>query len=358
MHTKRIKKVITQMNNHHINQMIITSPASLFYLTNHWVHPGERFLALYLNTSGETIYFANSLFYLNSEITCPIIRYTDNQNPIDLLFKHLSDTGIIGVDNTISANFLLDILSRLQNASLTPASECVNLVRMIKDENEINSLRQSSLINDRTMRDIISTINPNLTELELSHKLPELYCNHGGDGYQVVPIISYGKNCANAHHRPDNTKLSIGDSIVFDIGIPYQNYCSDMTRTVFYKDISKKFENIYHLVLKAQLEACAAIKPGVRCCDIDSIGRNVISSEGYGDFFTHRIGHNIGIEGHEFPSISSDNKMLLQEGMVFSIEPGIYIPNEGGVRIEDLVVVTKDGCEILNHYTKDLQIIS
>lgn len=357
MHYERIQKVITQLKHHRIEQLIVTSPASLFYLTGHWVHPGERFLALYLNIAGEMTYFANELFHLSDAVDCPIVRYSDSCNPVHFLLEHLKDSGTIGVDNSLSTNFLLDLINGLKKSQIKLASDCVNLIRMIKDSEEINLLSKSSLINDCTMADIIKTISPDLTELELSHKLPELYCNHGGNGYHVVPIVSYGANCADAHHQPDETKLSVGDSIVFDMGIPYKSYCSDMTRTVFYGDVSKKFESIYNLVLKAQLAASAAIKPGVRCCDIDAIGRNIITSEGYGSFFTHRIGHNIGIEGHEFPSISQDNKMILQEGMVFSVEPGIYIPNEGGVRIEDLVVVTADGYQVLNHYTKDLQVI-
>lgn len=357
MKNKRIQNVITQLKHHQIEQMIVTSPASLFYLTGHWVHPGERFLALYLNVAGEVVYFANELFYLSDAVNCPVVRYHDSQNPIELLLKHLSDTGAIGVDNSLSANFLLDLSGRLRYGKLQLASNCVNLVRMIKDSEEIELLQKSSQINDYTMADIISAISPELTELQLSHKLPELYCKYGGDGYQVVPIVSYGANCSDAHHRPDDSKLSAGDSIVFDMGIPYKSYCSDMTRTVFYKDVSKKFEDIYHIVLKAQLAASAAVKPGIPCSEIDAVGRDIITSEGYGPYFTHRIGHNIGIEGHEFPSISGDNPMILQDGMVFSVEPGIYIPGEGGVRIEDLVVVTADGCKVLNHYTKDLQVI-
>lgn len=357
MHNERIKKVISQMKTNQINQLLVTSPSSLFYLTNHWVHPGERFLALYLNVSGDVIYFANSLFHLSPDISCPIIFYNDNQNPIDFLFKYLKDIGTIGVDNTLAANFLLDILHRLHQGKIVLASNCINLVRMIKDNEEIELLRHSSLINDKTMNDIIHSISPTLTEAELAHKLPESYCSHGGDGYQVVPIVSYGANCADAHHRPDDTKLAIGNSIVLDMGIPYKSYYSDMTRSVFYGDVSKKWKSIYNIVLNAQLEAINAIKPGIRCCDIDLIGRKIIAAEGYGDFFTHRIGHNIGIDGHEFPSISSDNEMELQEGMVFSIEPGIYIPNEGGIRIEDLIVVKKNGYEILNHYKKDLQVL-
>lgn len=357
MQYKRIQNVIDQMKQQQIQQMIVTSPASLFYLTNHWVHPGERFLALYLNISGDVIYFANELFYLSDAVNCHVVRYSDSQSPVDLLFKHLKDNGTIGVDNSLSANFLLDLMSRLRSGTVKLASDCVNLVRMIKDSEEIQLLRRSSLINDCTMADIIRAISPDLTELELSHKLPELFCKHGGNGYLVDPIVSYGPNGADAHHKPDATKLSPGDSIVFDMGIPYKSYCSDMTRSVFYGDVSEKFESIYTIVLKAQLAASAAVKPGVPCREIDTIGREIIAAEGYGSFFTHRIGHNIGIEGHEFPSISVDNEMVLQEGMVFSVEPGIYIPNEGGVRIEDLVVVTADGCEVLNHYPKDLQVI-
>ena len=141
------------------------------------------------------------------------------------------------------------------------------------------------------------------------------------------------------------------------MGCKYNGYCSDMTRTVFFKKVSERQEFIYNLVRKANETAESIIKPGVRLCDIDKAARDVIANEGYGEYFTHRLGHFIGRDVHEYGDVSAAFDLPVEEGMIFSIEPGVYLPGEFGVRVEDLVIVTKDGCEILNHYTKELQVI-
>ena len=171
-------------------------------------------------------------------------------------------------------------------------------------------------------------------------------------------IVAYGKYCAIPHHGPSKEVfLQPGDNVLFDIGKNLDGYYSDMTRTVCYKSATDLQRKIYDLVLEANMAAIAAVKPGVRACDVDAAARNVIAKAGYGEYFTHRTGHNIGIEVHEWPDISSTNEMPLVPGMCFSIEPGIYLPDSVGVRIEDLVIVTENGCEVLNHYTKDFQIV-
>lgn len=155
----------------------------------------------------------------------------------------------------------------------------------------------------------------------------------------------------------DGTMLKEGDSIIVDMGCVYEGYCSDMTRTFFYKKVSDKQKEVYNLVLKAQLAAQAAIKPGVRLADIDRIARDIITEGGYGPQFNHRLGHFIGRLCHEAGEVNATSDIIAEEGMIFSIEPGVYLPHEFGVRIEDLVLVTKDGVKILNHYPKDLQVI-
>ena len=358
MNYKRTNKIVEQMKRRGIDQLLVCSPSSIFYLTGQWIHPGERFLALLICADGSSTCIANKLFYLGDGIDCPTAIYSDEDDPIALLMKHMADKGKIGIDSALSAGFLLRIIDKLSNAKLEIASECVELVRMVKDSDEIESLRSSSHINDLSMGDIINAISPELSEIQLAHRLPEIYCSHGGNGYKADPIVSYGANCADPHHGPDESMLKKGDSIVIDTGIPHLSYYSDMTRTVFYADVSPELERIYHVVLKAQLAAEETVAPGVKASDVDAAARRIITEAGYGQYFTHRTGHNIGIDVHEAPSISSDNSMQLVEGMCFSIEPGIYIPGVGGVRIEDLVVVSHDACEVLNKFPKDLRVIS
>jgi Xaa-Pro dipeptidase len=152
-------------------------------------------------------------------------------------------------------------------------------------------------------------------------------------------------------------KVGLGQTILVDGGRPFRMYESDMTRTVFFRDPSNRDRLVYEAVKAANLAAKAVIRPGVRCCDIDRAGRAVIEAAGYGKYFTHRLGHNLGLEGHEPPDIGPLCEMKIVPGMCFSVEPGIYLPGEMGVRVEDLVVVTEDGCEVLNDYTRELQVL-
>ena len=170
--------------------------------------------------------------------------------------------------------------------------------------------------------------------------------------------MCFGANAAVGHYRCGDVELKRGDCILMDVGCKKDNYCADMTRTFFCGETeNEEAERIYNLVLKANRAAEAMIKPGVRFCDIDKAARSVIEEAGYGEAFTHRLGHFIGLEVHDFGDVSSVNQDTAQVGNIFSIEPGIYIEAKYGVRIEDLVLVTEDGHEILNSYSKKLEIV-
>jgi len=171
-------------------------------------------------------------------------------------------------------------------------------------------------------------------------------------------MVLFGEKTGEAHGNPGLRTLKPGDMVLFDLGVVLDGYCSDITRTVAYKSINDKQKEIYETVQRAEQEALEASKPGTRIGDLDMVARNIITEAGYGEYFLHRLGHGLGISVHEFPSMSRNNDDVLQEGMVYTIEPGIYIPGLGGVRIEDDVIITKDGYETLTKYPKELQIIS
>jgi Xaa-Pro dipeptidase len=170
-------------------------------------------------------------------------------------------------------------------------------------------------------------------------------------------MVLFGEKSGDPHGNPGERKLKAGDIVLFDLGVVLDGYCSDITRTVAYKSISEKQKDIYNTVLKAELASIEASKPGTRIGDLDKVARDIITDAGYGDYFPHRIGHGIGINVHEFPSMSHLNEGILKEGMVYTIEPGIYLPGIGGVRIEDDILVTADGCETLTEFPKELQIV-
>ena len=170
-------------------------------------------------------------------------------------------------------------------------------------------------------------------------------------------IVQSGANAADPHGAPKADLIKPNELCLFDLGVDYKGYMSDASRTVAFGKVSDKAKEIYQVCLEAQLAAQAAAKPGMRAFELDKIARDIITKAGYGEYFIHRLGHGIGQSDHEFPSIMEGNELVLEPGMCFSIEPGIYVPGVAGVRIEDCVYLTKDGNEPFTHTTKELQII-
>lgn len=354
---KRFQALVERLKKEDMDYLLVTDPASISYLTDKMIYPGERMLVLCVSAKGQHAFFLNRLFNVPKTFDFEKIWFFDTDDYIKMLADYLQGAKKIGVDKIWPARFLLPLMNHLPQATFVNGSYAIDEIRMIKDENEKALMRQASLINDQSMEDMLHALKEGVTENEMAEQLLSFYAKHGGEGFSFAPIVGYGANGADGHHGCDDTPLKKGDSIVIDMGCMYQGYCSDMTRTVFYQEVSEKQKEVYQLVLEANLAAEAIIKPGVRLCDIDKAARDVIEKAGYGPHFNHRTGHFIGREVHEYGDVSANFDMPVKEGMIFSIEPGIYIEGEFGVRIEDLVLVTEDGCEILNHYPKDLIVI-
>ena len=355
MTNERINRVLKQMNDKGLTQLLVSDPVSIRYLTNANVYPGERFYALLLKQNNEHILFMNKLF-MKQDTAIKEVWYQDSDNYMDMVITYLDKDKILGVDKDLNAKFLIPIIND-GHIKCELGSICVDDTRAIKDEKEIALMIENSLINDEVMKYAKSCIKEGISEKELAALIDKKYLEFGCQKNAFPPICSFGKNGADPHHMPDDTRLQKGDAIVLDIGGCKDNYCSDMTRTYFFKEATDLQKKVHDIVLKANEEAEKIIKPGVRLCDIDLTARNIIANEGYGEYFTHRLGHFIGQSGHEFGDVSSTNTNVVKEGMIFSIEPGIYLPGQFGVRIEDLVLVTKDGCHVLNHVAKPYEII-
>jgi Xaa-Pro dipeptidase len=355
---ERLKHVTDYMMEKGLAQLLISDPASIFYLTGKWILPGERLLVLHLNLKGEKKLFLNELFPIHEDLGVDLVFFNDTDDCIRILADSLEDKGDIGVDKNWPARFLLRLMDIMPNSKFVNGSDALDRARMIKDPDECDLMREASLLNDAAMNQIIETFDPNDTELDISRKLNDIYVSSGADGLSFTPIIAFGANAAMPHHDTGKAHVKPGDSIILDIGCGKDSYCSDMTRTVFYHSVSDKACEVYEIVRQANQAAIDMVKPGVRFCDVDAAARGVIEAAGYGPYFTHRTGHSIGIEVHDLGDVSSQNIELLQPGMIFSIEPGIYLEGEFGVRIEDLVLVTEDGCEVLNNHPKVLTIVS
>lgn len=359
MNQTRVNNVLKQMEERGMDHLIISDPSSIDYLTGYRNQPGERMYALLLSLDGHHTLFMNRLFYLDQELNLDIVWYDDTQDGPAEIAKHLQNARVVGVDKNWEARFLMRVMELAnEECCFELGSICVDYVRMHKDEQEIDLMRRSSQLNDQAIDQVIQLCaKGTLTEKEVGSQLDNIFHSLGCSGISFSPIVGYGANGADGHHGCDDSKLQVGDSIVIDMGGIYQGYCSDMTRTVFYKEVSDKQREVYELVKKANETAEAMIKPGVRLCDIDKAARDVITKAGYGPNFNHRLGHFIGRDVHEYGDVSAAFDMKVEAGMIFSIEPGIYLQGEFGVRIEDLVLVTEDGCEVLNQYSKDLMVI-
>lgn len=356
MNDKRLEKVIKRMREEHIDQLLLCDPSSIFYLLNKWIYPGERMHILSILSTGEVKLFVNKLFPIEEDLGVEKVILDDTDDQIRILANDIVPR-VVAVDKNLVAKFLIPLMDIVDDASFIEGSYIIDDLRAVKDDDEIEKMFESSEINDKAMAKMKEKLSEDLSEEMMQDYLQNVYKDLGSNKFSFEPIIGYGKNCSDPHHSNDSSIKKKGDSIVVDMGCVYRDYCSDMTRTFFYKEADEKSREIYNTVLKANLAAINTVKPGVKYSDIDKAARDVIEEAGYGEYFTHRTGHFIGIDTHDVGDISSSNDDIAKVGNIFSIEPGIYIPGGLGVRIEDLVLVTEDGCKVLNSYPKELTII-
>ena len=236
-------------------------------------------------------------------------------------------------------------------------SRCVDDARMHKDAQELQWMRESSHKNDQATMQTIARLHTGMSENEAAALHTGFANQLGSSKPSFEPLVCFGSNCAEPHHDTGADILKDGNSVILDVGLTWQDYCSDMTRTVFMGHASDEQKRVYDLVCAANAAGRAAVRPGAALRDIDHAARKVIEDAGYGEYFIHRTGHGIGLEVHEFPDVSASSEAIAEPGMTFSIEPGIYLPGRFGVRVEDLVAVTEDGCETLNAAPRELMIL-
>lgn len=358
MKNQRVLSVIKRMKSIGLSQMVVTSPASIYYLTGKWMAVGERMIALYININGDHKFLVNKLFPIEEDLGVQIVWFTDSDDPIKVLSNVVEKDKVLGVDKFWPAQFIIRLMELNAVKGFANSSNIIDELRMVKDEEEKELMRKSSKINDRVMKKLWGELKEGYTEKYYSRLLLDLYEEEGAQGISFDPIVGFGEHAADPHHEPDTTKLKNGESLVIDIGGIYNHYCSDMTRTIFFgQEPSKEDKEIYEIVRNANLNSIAKVKEGVKFSEIDRAARSYIEDKGYGEYFTHRTGHSVGLEIHDKGDVSSINHEEVRAGMIFSIEPGIYLPGKIGVRIEDLVLVTKDGTEVLNSVSKEVNVI-
>ena len=230
-------------------------------------------------------------------------------------------------------------------------------LRTIKTEDEIEKIQKAQKIAENALDNILEFIRPGVTEREIALKLDEFILRNGAEALSFETIALTGENTSMPHGVPGDRKVQTGDFVLMDFGAVYDGYHSDMTRTVCVGQPTDKMKKVYNIVLDAQLKALDGIKSGVLGSEIDGIARKYIEDNGYGDAFGHSLGHGVGMEIHEYPNASSKSKTIFKENMVVTVEPGIYLPSEFGVRIEDFVVVTEKSCRNLTNCPKKMIIL-
>ncbi|CAN5771465.1 aminopeptidase P family protein [soil metagenome] len=357
----RIGRAQQQMTEQGIDVTFVGPSSDLQYLIGIDAHLSERLNLLILPASGKPMLVVPvleaPLAHTASDLV-EIHEWTETESPAELVGKLTGDREgqTIAVSDQLWSGFLLNLQGTVLGADWISAQPVMKPLRSTKDKHEIAILGEVSRLTDEAWHEFIEG-GPvsGLTETQAMERLAALMQKRGlGSGFG---ICASGPNSASPHHHTGDRVIEEGDAVIFDWGGTLHGYHSDVTRTVFVGTPSKKFRKVYDLVLRANQATLEAVKPGVPCEQLDATARDLISGEGFGEYFIHRVGHGLGMDVHEEPYLVGGNTTPLVEGMVFSDEPGIYIEGEFGVRIEDSVVCTADGGRRLNDATRDLTVM-
>ena len=338
--------------------IVLFPSRNLRYLAGYSEDPAERHFLLFVPSDGEPTFLVPELSgeQIREASWVPDVRtWGDAEDPVPLIADIADELGMGGgnvlVDDTMWALFTQDLRDALPDATFGLAGEVLGDLRVRKDDAELDAMRRAGAVADETVRDLreLGEEALGMTEAELAAEIEKLLEANGGTGVSFDTIVGAGPNGAKPHHHHSDREIEAGEPVVLDFGTRVGGYPSDQTRTlVFGGEPSEQVQEVHEVVQEAQQAGVEAVEPGVTAEAVDTAAREVIEEAGYGEEFIHRTGHGVGLDVHEEPYIVEGNDRELEPGMVFSVEPGIYRPGEFGVRIEDLVVVTEDGCERLN----------
>lgn len=351
------------MKEEELDCMMVIPSSYMKYTTGYSVGGDERLLAAVFQPNQKPCIFANRLYELQVTDT-PVEDYlywSDGENAPELLAVELGArgmrSGIIAVDPNCPSRFLLPLMKALPDSKWVSAAPYIDHLRLYKDDSECRFLQEACVRADealaRTMssgRDWIGATEEDLLA-RLVYEMTRLGIKHG------AACVCAGKNAAVPHHHPDHTVIREGDCLLIDFGGDYENYHTDMTRNFYFGEPDEEYRRVYGILLSALQKGKEAAIEGNAMEDVDQAVRQYITEQGYGPYFIHRTGHGIGLDCHEGPSAMEGEKTMIEKGMAFSCEPGIYLPGKFGVRIEEELLMTDQGVKALHHYPLDLQII-
>jgi len=359
----RVKRVQAWMAREDLDAVFVKGPENVRYLTAFTRRSSERLSGAIISQGYPPFLFVPELDMVRAQEVVPaerIITCKDGEDPFQGLARGL---GMLGVTSGARLGVEMDWLSLMEARSLEAVMPGVRFVdtsgffsemRTVKECEEISSIEQAVHIAQAALDSSLDFLRGHeRTELEVALHAHRAMMEAGAEGAAFDVRVLSGPRTALVHGESSRRVIGEGEIVTVDLGAVYEGYCSDMTRTFVMGMPSHYYLDIYETVLQAEEEALKAIVPGVPCWEVDSVARAVVAARGYGANFIHRTGHGIGLRLHEKPSLAPQESMRLAEGMVLAIEPGVYIPGMGGVRIEDMVLVTKDGCRLLSTYQRD-----
>lgn len=345
---KRLRDAMTERN---FDAVLITKPENKRYISG---FTGTSGIAV---VSHDNAWFITDFRYKDQAATeCAgfeILLHTPDKSIYDVL-NELKLKSLAFEDESMTVKEFHTYKQNMPNTAFKPIDQLVESLRLQKSEDEVEIIRKSASITDAAFEHILTFIKPGMVEKEVALELEMFMKKQGASALSFDIIVASGWRSSLPHGRASDKIIESGDFVTMDFGCVYEGYCSDMTRTVVVGKASDKQKKVYETVLKAQEAALKAIKPGIRGKDADKIARDIITEEGFGEYFGHGLGHGVGLEVHEAPRLAPIGEKILEKNMVVTDEPGIYIPEFGGVRIEDLIVVTEDGCERLSTSPKHL----
>ena len=351
-HLSRIDRLLGAFEGRGIDTLLVTSPSNRLYMSGFTGSSANLLIA-----GDRRLLITDGRYATQAAAQAADYELVIHKGPLlDQVAASALDmeAACLGFDPELTTVADFETLSKLlePDCELVGVSGLVEGLRLLKDEAEMEALRRAIAIGDAAMEVAEEAIRPGVREIDVAIAIEQEFRLAGASGPSFPVIVASGRNAAMPHHSPTVKEIEEGDSVVVDMGAKLDGYCSDMTRTFCAGGPTPMFEKIYGIVLEAQRAAIDGVRGGLSAKDCDGLARDVISAAGYGDRFGHGTGHGVGLDIHESPRVSFTSKDVLQAGMVHSVEPGIYLPDWGGVRIEDLVLVTEDGSETLSRYPK------
>lgn len=359
---ERLQSLLLSMKDQGWDHVLVTDPKHVYYLTGFASDPHERFLGLLLSSTNDPVLIVPALDANAAEAASTvknIVTHKDTDNPYLLLKEQIQGTaGTLALEKDQLTVSRYEQLRQHVNADrIEDVGLALRDLRIRKSAEEVKIIKNAVRLVEDVLTQGMARVKIGISELELVAELEYLMKKLGADAPSFATMVLSGPNTALPHGVPGARRIEAGDLLMFDLGVYAGGYASDITRTFAVGDLKPEAVNIYETVLAANLAGIQAVKPGVTYGSIDQAARKVIDDAGYGHAFVHRLGHGLGMDVHEYPSVHGLNQDILQPGAVFTIEPGIYLQGIGGVRIEDDVIVTGDGVEVLTSFPKELTVI-